>query len=507
MLPHPSAHTEDAATFCPRAPSHASHHRQVVLRPFTVAAADRALHPVKVTSTSSAPGRFQELSAMSRKRSKHSRRPPSASVPAPASVAASQTSSASSEDVPPASGPVPTPSARQVSELPEADTSRPSNAPASTPRLSDQLKRAVFEAPAMEDAATSPSEPGVSSTGVEASAQDKAEEPAREAQREAQRAEEHEPGAKPAGDGAADDQPHAAHQDATQPQQGAEGQADADERERDGEEQRAQGGSHDEGERDEGESHTRDSATHDDGLHDEFFRKGEEVEKEHMAALAAAVNDERPGQSSDAPVTRSLPLDPAILARRARLRRVVAWVLGPAAIVAVIAGAKLASNANATTSDATASAVRPPPPRPLTTNPSRSTTLAPVRAPVLDVPMVLASASAPDPATSAPPEDSAAASSAPPAASDVTAGVTPAVDVAAAKKQALKLLNQGKFKDAVPIAESALAADPTDANIYLYLGTALEELGRRKEAAAVYSRCVHEASKGPKHECRALGGK
>jgi colicin import membrane protein len=47
-------------------------------------------------------------------------------------------------------------------------------------------------------------------------------------------------------------------------------------------------------------------------------------------------------------------------------------------------------------------------------------------------------------------------------------------------------------------------ADPTDANAYLYWGTALMELGKHKEAKGVFARCVETATRGPRHECRAF---
>lgn len=229
-----------------------------------------------------------------------------------------------------------------------------------------------------------------------------------------------------------------------------------------------------------------------------------------MAALQAAVNDDRPSQVSDAPVTRNLAADPAIVARRARLRRIVAYVLLPAAVVAVIAGAKLASNTDATASSASGNTTVSAPAtlRPLTTNASRTATPATTRPPVPEIPVPVASVSAtPEPSASvaAAPEDAPAAASSAPAQEEPPAEA--AADVAALKKQALKLLNQGKMREALPVAQSALAADPSDANLYLYVGSALEELGRRKEAIEVYSRCVHEATKGPKYECRAVGGK
>jgi tetratricopeptide (TPR) repeat protein len=220
---------------------------------------------------------------------------------------------------------------------------------------------------------------------------------------------------------------------------------------------------------------------------------------EHIAAFDAAVNADRSGQASDTPVTRAVPLDPAILARRARLRKMVAWALVPAALIAVIGGARLISRAeSAAGANHSSSVESPKPPRPLTTNLSRPAS-ASVVMPVLSVP---------SPGVSAEPERSASASAEPAASQPPPEpAAEPVADLAATRKQVLKLLNQGKFKDALPLAQAAVAADPSDADLYLYEGTALEELGRRKEAIESYSRCVHQATKGPVQECRALGGK
>ena len=42
---------------------------------------------------------------------------------------------------------------------------------------------------------------------------------------------------------------------------------------------------------------------------------------------------------------------------------------------------------------------------------------------------------------------------------------------------------------------------------YLFLGSALQDMGKYKEGIEAYSECVRHATKGPVHECRAMGGK
>jgi hypothetical protein len=74
------------------------------------------------------------------------------------------------------------------------------------------------------------------------------------------------------------------------------------------------------------------------------------------------------------------------------------------------------------------------------------------------------------------------------------------------KRQALSLLNKGALSEAIPVAKEAVAADPTDALGYLYLGSALQGVGRAREAIEVYSECVRHATRGPVSECRLMGG-
>ena len=72
---------------------------------------------------------------------------------------------------------------------------------------------------------------------------------------------------------------------------------------------------------------------------------------------------------------------------------------------------------------------------------------------------------------------------------------------------AFGLLNRGKLKDAIPVAQAAIAADPSEAMAYLYLGSALQDTGKWKDGIEAYSECVRKATKGPVHECRAMGGR
>ena len=79
-------------------------------------------------------------------------------------------------------------------------------------------------------------------------------------------------------------------------------------------------------------------------------------------------------------------------------------------------------------------------------------------------------------------------------------------EVAALKKEVESLLNRGRNKEAEAKARVAIQSDPTDAMLYLYLGSALQETGHWKNGVAAYSECVRHATKGPISECRQMGG-
>lgn len=192
-----------------------------------------------------------------------------------------------------------------------------------------------------------------------------------------------------------------------------------------------------------------------------------------------------------------LLIPPETLARRARFRRIVAAVVGFAGVVsiAVIARA-IASQSHRRTNTPVVTATAPP-----------SVVAAPSAVPSASaVPTAAPSAApdAPEPSASAPTPEPVASAQAEPEKK-----VEPAKaegDPVALRKEALKLLNMGKTKDAIPVARAAIAADPTDASAYLYLGSALQDSGKWKDGIEMYCECVRNATKGPVSECRQMGG-
>ncbi len=247
-------------------------------------------------------------------------------------------------------------------------------------------------------------------------------------------------------------------------------------------------------------------------VHHAFFLEGEEVSKQHLEAHAKLVEEAR--HSEPGPTRHSIPLTPEQITRRRKLRRVVSAIVVGAVGLLTIGALKIAQQrsesapdgslgASATMGAAKASA---PPPRPTELV---SASVRPLAAPMLarGEPSAVASGVASALPSAAPPEiASVAASGSPPASASAVASASTVPEGVDPKKEALRLLNRGKFKDVIPMAEAAIERDPEDAEPYLFLGTALQSTGKWKEGVDAYSRCVHTAKRGPVAECRAVGG-
>lgn len=222
------------------------------------------------------------------------------------------------------------------------------------------------------------------------------------------------------------------------------------------------------------------------------------------AAEPAPVHEEPFEDDAPAP----LSVSPEVLRRRLMFRKAVSTLMGMAATLALAVGVKAVS-------------ARPTPAEAFTAVAAQKMSLvAEAQAASLPPPAVLApartatpaAASAPEPvATPTPATALASALAAPvvaPAAQPAPpaeAAAAPTVDPAAAReltKQALSLLERGNYKASIEKASSSVEADPTDANAYLYWGTALMSMGKNKEAKAIFTRCVETATRGPKNECR-----
>ena len=72
------------------------------------------------------------------------------------------------------------------------------------------------------------------------------------------------------------------------------------------------------------------------------------------------------------------------------------------------------------------------------------------------------------------------------------------------KEAARRLLAQGNARDAIASAERSVALDPSDADAWLVLGAAHQEMRHAGSARASFRACVKEAKRGPIAECRAM---
>jgi len=221
-----------------------------------------------------------------------------------------------------------------------------------------------------------------------------------------------------------------------------------------------------------------------------------------------APDDEDDDDDRDARVIRLS--EPAVVARRARMRKRVAWGLVACAAVFCFAMARLflhtepdpvAKERRAVEPAAVAVAAPSVAPAAPAVVPAAAAEPAassvPVAsaepAPVAEPPPVIASA--------APAIEPASAASAAPAAS---APVVASGDAKELRKQARKLLESGKAKDAIPAALESTTLEPEHAEGWLLLGAAYQDRGRNAEARQAFVTCVAQAKRGPRGECAAM---
>jgi len=161
---------------------------------------------------------------------------------------------------------------------------------------------------------------------------------------------------------------------------------------------------------------------------------------------------------------------PELLARRARLRRVVLGTLS-ASVALLMVGLLLRHGANKAESALLASS-RPP-------TATRS---------------ALLSREAPAPAVStSPPVPSSS-----PAHNDDPRELT---------RAARALLAAGQTREGVAAARVAVDANPSDAEPYILLATGLQDLGNWPEAHTVFMACEQKTERGPNASCRYFAGR
>jgi cytochrome c-type biogenesis protein CcmH/NrfG len=72
------------------------------------------------------------------------------------------------------------------------------------------------------------------------------------------------------------------------------------------------------------------------------------------------------------------------------------------------------------------------------------------------------------------------------------------------RELARRALERGKMREAIGAAERSTALDPSDAEAWLILGAAKQEIGHGSEALAAFRSCTKVAKKGPVSECRSM---
>ena len=72
------------------------------------------------------------------------------------------------------------------------------------------------------------------------------------------------------------------------------------------------------------------------------------------------------------------------------------------------------------------------------------------------------------------------------------------------REAARRSLERGKTRDAIAAAERSVALDGTDAEAWLILGAAKQEIGHGGEALSAFRSCAKSAKRGPVRECRAM---
>ena len=233
-----------------------------------------------------------------------------------------------------------------------------------------------------------------------------------------------------------------------------------------------------------------DDAIDSSSVSSEFFRGDEDSVPPLVDAVDREPHDE-PAPESE--------IHPATLARRARLRRIVGAVIGVAGAVTLAAVGKslISSKPVHQAPQPVAMTLAPAPPK----DAQPEAKAAPEAKPA-------SGAKAADgPETKAADAPEAKATDVRTAEPKIEEKAPDPADAAKLKKDALNYLNRGRYKEAIETARGAIAADPSDAMAYLYLGSALQDSGKWKDGIAAYSDCVRNAKKGPIHECAAMGGR
>jgi hypothetical protein len=172
--------------------------------------------------------------------------------------------------------------------------------------------------------------------------------------------------------------------------------------------------------------------------------------------------------------------EPALLARRARLRRVVVGVLC-ASLGVLFTGALVRRRSESIRTELrpNSSAVSGP----------VNSVVSAARAPSSDVAQVPAAVSPP-----------AASNEAPANSAELDDGTRG--DPNTLIHTARALLESGHVREGVAMARDAVQANPAEAEPYILLAAGLQDLGDWNEARSVFAECQQKARRGPNDSCR-----
>lgn len=212
---------------------------------------------------------------------------------------------------------------------------------------------------------------------------------------------------------------------------------------------------------------------------------------------------------------RALRQTPEVKERIARARRIVTGLVAAAALVTFAGlGSKAlratpsaqASTSNALAAEPAKPAVAPEPAKPVEAarpaEPAKVAIAEPAKAPEPAAETKPAEAAKPAEPAAEPPKVAEAAK---PAEAPAAPPVEPTGKTALEeKKEAQRLLDRGKSKDAIAAGERSVALDPADGEAWLLLGAAYQEQGKMADARRCYQACIKEGKRGPKGECAAM---
>lgn len=207
---------------------------------------------------------------------------------------------------------------------------------------------------------------------------------------------------------------------------------------------------------------------------------------------------------------------PEVLARRARLRKVTQRVVGAFALIALV-GLGKAALTRAPSADlpiqstvAHAAAALPQREQPAPARDEKPVQAEAPKAPAAEVRLPAAGPAAAPPADPTPaaappakPAEEAKPEAAKAAVEAAPAAPTPTGDAKADKRAAQRAIERGDNKGAVEAGERAIEADP-DAETYLIVGAAYQQMGQNGKARQVFAACASKATHGPRGECAAL---